>query len=156
MLELLETLLKIDEDAQGLNSLYRIYKGQEKGLDPDPSDLFTALSMVKKYYKDYLDWYEEYADFEVDVEHLPIQQAYKKRLQEIQQALKSKDINQQMIALDNAVNQWHMDFPVIVHLGLEADGTEKEGFEFQNLADNIAKILDRLGRLPKESPYVKK
>jgi len=148
MIRLLENLLRVDEDSAGLKSLYRIYRDQEKGLDPDSSDLFVALSMMKKYYKDYLNWYSDYTDIERYKKELPVIQDYQKRLQEIQQAIRSRDVRKQMIVLDTAVNQWHIDYPVIAHLGME---TEED--ELEDLSDKIAEILDRLGRLPKESPY---
>ena len=148
---LLENLLIINEDTAGLRSLHKIYVGQEKGLDPDPDDLFTALHMMEKYYQDFLEWYV-HIDPERFKKELPVRRDYQKRLMEIQQALKSQDTGKQIIALDNAVNQWHIDYPVIAHLSMQAEDEDDEGY---SIVGKIADILDRLGRLPKESPHAK-
>jgi len=110
--------------------------------------------MMNEYYKDYLKWYAEVAGVERNIEDLPIRQDYQKRMWEVQKALKSTDTKEQMIALDNAINQWHRDYPVIAHFGFAA-AAEEDDPELVDLVNRIAEILNKLGRLPKESPYAK-
>ena len=135
MMDLLEKILQVNEDAKGLSSLYKIYKGQEKGLDPDPVDLFNALYMMEELHKRYL-------------RSFPADETYRRRLQEIQQAFKSRDTGKQIIALDNAVNQFHLRYTDLLHLieEMEEKGVRVEP-ELLDLILDIGGVLERLGRL---------
>ena len=165
MKQLIERLLKIQEtfDRRTIVAIGKVYKDHSRGLDPDPIQVETALLGLKNYYIEYIDWWAQ--GYGRD-ESFKLKMAYTKRLEEIQDSLKSGDSKDQIIALDNAINQWHIDYPVIEHLrmSLEEMGDEefdnggidpKEFEELENLIEDTYSILQSLGRLPKESPYVR-
>jgi len=156
--ELLSRLVLVEGRlSTGIRALHKVYKDQERGLDPDSADVVEALDMLGQYYKEYLEWYDKYkrkGNFAEYMEDLPIRTAYHKRWREIQDALKGRV--DQMIALDNAINQWHRDYPVIAHLSFQIDEDEEvDASELVSMIEDIEKILSALGRLPIESPYVK-
>lgn len=141
------------DESKGLISLLKVYKAHERKIPPEQSDVIEALWMMKEYYEDYINWWKRYrkqygTGYTWD-EPPTLKADYGKRFFEIELALKSKDINQQIITLDNAVNQWHADFPVIHHLAMGAKDDKLE-----EIVDEIETILLRLGKLPKKSPYV--
>lgn len=142
-------------DSSGIKALHKIYFTIEKGLEPREKDIFTALDMLEGYYSDFLQYCEEWTKEDEPKQYkkeLPVIQEYKKRLSEIRSALKSTNEKQMLIALDNAINQWHIDYPVILHLQMEFEGHDDYD-EMCDLTDNIEEILRRLGRLPEEGPY---
>lgn len=149
--QLLEKCLESLKESEvaspsGIQALYKVYHDVERNIDPDPVDIYTALYMMRDYYKEYLDWYSHNS---VRITRdLPIHKAYIKRLSEIEIALDSGDPRESLVALDTAINQWHKDFPVIRHLSFEVEDNRLE-----DLLDSVAEILTRLGRLPKESPF---
>ena len=152
MIELLEKMLLLNEDEAGIRALYKIYHGIERGIDPEKSDVFTALDMMREYYIEYKHWYQKVlrrSDFKRYQKEMPVIQAYLKRLAEINAALVSGDEKEMLVALDSAVNQWHIDFPAIHHIGMEIE----DDLELERILGNIEEILSRLGRLPEESPY---
>jgi len=152
MIELLEKILQLNEDGAGIRALYKIYHGLERGIDPDKADLFTALDMMKGYYIEYLDWYEQVqrkSDLFRYLREKPVRLAYTKRLEEIERALRSRDEKEMLVALDLAVDKWHIDFPAIYHIKMGIEDDPK----LEKIVDDIEEILIRLGKLPKESPY---
>lgn len=151
MNELLNKLIMLNEDTSGLNAAYRVYHCIEQNIDPDRSDVFAALHMMEKYYHDYIIWYNKYVPAEVRAKDKLIMADYRKRLHEIRSALYGANAGEQLVALDTSINQWHRDFPVIAHLGMDQADEDNEGYE---LSWKIAKILQKLGRLPLDSPYV--
>jgi hypothetical protein len=146
----------MDESEKLIRTIYRIYKDHERKLDPEESDLDFALEGLEDYYVEYLEWWDHgYGKGEPK----ELKKAYKDRYNEIVAALSSKDAKGKIVALDNAINQWHMDFPVISHLGFEAEDEDEEQARemgIMALVDDTSEILRRLGRLPEESPYVRR
>jgi hypothetical protein len=129
------------------SSFLKFYHELEKGYDPDDAILFDCLMTLKEYYEDYIDWYDKYPDKrKTDMEVYP---HFKKRLEEINVALESDDIKKKIIAIDNGINQWHLDFPVVWHLWMDAGGENEEGNEWEQVRD----LLINLDKLPSESPY---
>jgi hypothetical protein len=157
VLESLKNILDkevVNEDVSGIKALYSVYHGLERGLDPEKTDLFTALSMMKDYYKEYLRWYDKVIkrrDFKRYSEELPVVIAYQRRLQEVSRALESRNEKEMLVALDMAIGQWHIDYPAIHHIGAEIG----DDLQLENLLVKIEEILFKLGKLPKESPYVR-
>jgi len=144
--------LKESVDYSGVKALYKVYHDIERGIDPSPENVFEALYMMKGYYKGYLEWYDKYEQDKIEDEE--IYKAYRKRLQEIQSAIIRKDPGEALVALDNAVNQWHRDFPALGHLVMDIDDPEsRRGLQLDKWLEEVRQILTKLGRLPEESPY---
>jgi ACT domain-containing protein len=139
----------IDEkvSVEGLRKLLRVYQYYEEGKEPNRLDVISSLEMLKSYYEEFVPWFKKIESR--DEKEKLLFSHYEDRLNEIISALESGDKKEQIIALDNAINQWHIDYPVIAHLGMEAEDTEGA-----ILSDDIASILSRLGRLPEHSPYI--
>ena len=141
--ELFERIFRLDESEETIRAVYKVYKDHERGLDPEEVDLDVALRGLERYYVDYINWWERGAG-RSDPGNL--KKAYRDRLRD------------KVIALDNAINQWHVDYPVIAHLEMELELEGDEDYLDQELMDaieNTTEILRRLGRLPEESPYVR-
>jgi len=147
MNELLGKLLHVNEDAAGVNALYRVYHDVERDIDPSPEDVFTALHMMQEYYVDYLHWYDK-GPVKTRREDKMIIEDYRKRLREVTAAMGGRDLGGMLVALDTAINQWHRDYPVIAHLNMD-----QEDEELESVVDKVAEILIKLGRLSKSSPY---
>jgi hypothetical protein len=163
---LFEVLARTDFDAHrgAMTSLLRVYKAHEQGDDPKPeaADLDNSLALLAAYYKFYYDFYNDYVS---GVTTIPIsmQELYDDYLpvyKDIQKALSSTDLNVKSIALDNGINMWHIDWPVIKHLmadantaGIASRVSKKQSQELAKLGKEIWAILKRLGRLPKDTPY---
>ena len=146
--------VRLDESEKTLRTIYRIYKDQERGLDPEESDLDIALEGMEKYYRDYLDYWKKGLEKRTPAK---LKQDFQKRYNEIVSAISSGSFKDKVIALDNGINQWHMDYPVLSHLGFEAELEDEEGIsDTLDLTADIEDLLTRLGRLPKESPYIRK
>ena len=52
--ELYEQLFGLDESEKTIRTIYKIYKDQERRLDPEIGDLDIALEGLEGYYRDYL------------------------------------------------------------------------------------------------------
>lgn len=148
MNELLDNLMRLNEDDAGVKALWRVYHDVEQNIDPDPTDVFTAIDMMEHYYHDYLVWYQRHSSAAVREEDKIIIGEYRKRLTELRVSKGSRDPGEMLVTLDTAVNQWHRDFPAITHMMMGADDDESEA-----LLDKVAQILVKLGRLPPKSPY---
>ena len=129
-------------------SFMKFYKDQERGLQPDDHVIMDCLMILANYYADYLQWYEDHPSRQIEQEG--IVKDFTKQLMNIRKAIVSHDVQEQIIAIDQGINQWHHDYPVVAHLAMEAgyddDMAEEEWFE-------VADLLNRLGRLPEKSPY---
>lgn len=140
-----------------VQAIYKIYKDHERGLEPDLTDLDKALDGMYEYYKSYIEWWgKSYGREEGRGTSLKLD--YRKRLIEIIGALNSDSKRRKIIALDNAINQWHIDYPVIQHLSMAAGDEfemEEDVKQFRQMIDDTEELLIRLGKLPKKSPYVK-
>ena len=151
--ELFEKMFRLDENEKLIRTIYKIYKDHERGLDPDESDLDIALEGMEAYYREYISWWTKgYGK----AEPINLKKAYHDRHDEIVDALASKSRREKIIAVDNAINQWHVDYPVIGHLEMEAAMDDEEGEreeEMEQIVTDTMEILKRLGRLPEESPY---
>jgi hypothetical protein len=127
------------------SSFLKFYKEIERGYNPDNAILFDCLMTLREYYTDYLKWYKKYPK-SPDREVIP---DFTKRLQEIQIALRSDDVKKKIIAIDNGINQWHIDFPVVGHFDLDDENGSEKWWE-------IEELLRKLGKLPEKSPYKRK
>jgi len=154
--ELFERIFRIDEGERTIRAIYRVYKDHERGTIPDTYDLYTALEGMKSYYSEYMEWWDQGCG---KTEPKELKKAYRDRYDEIVSALSSREVKDKIIALDNAINQWHMDYPVIAHLEMKAGEVMDDALlapEIQKLFDDTYEILRRLGRLPEESPYIRR
>ena len=152
---LFEKVFRLDENEKVIRTIYKIYKDEEKGFEPEVDDLDVALEGMEEYYSEYLDWWKKgYGKREP----AKLKRDYNKRYNEIVHALQSDSLKDKIIALDNAINQWHIDYPALVHLQMDAEeeAEEEDITELSDIIDDIEEILRRLGRLSEESPYVRR
>ena len=116
---------------------------------PDDATLWECLHLLEKYYTDYIRWYKRVRPKLRDGEQLLIQD-YNLRLADIIAAQTSDDNQKKIQAIDNGINQWHIDYPVIAHLEMDLDDEAPgENTEWEELTN----ILIKLGKLAKKSPY---
>lgn len=133
------------------SAFLKFYNELGRRYNPDDAVLFDCLMTLKEYYESYLKWYEDFpAQKKTDVEVVP---QFEKRLKEILVALQSDDSKRKIIAIDNGINQWHIDLPIIRHLQLGCDDggdafkpEEKEWLEVEDL-------LIKLGRIKREPQF---
>ena len=80
------------------------------------------------YYEEYLDWYLKYKlKSQLSMEELRIVDQYGRRRNELRRAISSQQIPELITAIDNAINQVHVDYPVLYHLELQiGDDIEKK------------------------------
>jgi hypothetical protein len=132
------------------SSFIKFYQELKRGYNPDNATLFDCLTTLKEYYEDYLRWWDKYPNKKkVYIEVYP---HFKKRLQEINVALNSDDVRLKIIAIDNGISQWHIDFPVVWHLWMDYGDSENEEEE-QNEWEEVRDLLINLDKLPSYSPY---
>jgi hypothetical protein len=132
--------------------LLRFYHAAEKGFNPDKEDAIESALILIEYYEEYLKWYDnvydktsyDMADKKV---YAKIRNDYSDRLYNLRIAIHRNSLPLLITAVDNGINQWHIDFPAIKHLNMEF-GDETDVFE------KVMDILFRLERLPKKSPYI--
>ena len=140
------------------SSFLKFYEELKRGYNPDNAILFDCLTILKEYYESYFrDWYDKYPDKRMeDRELLP---HFKKRLQEINIALESDNVKRKIIAIDNGINQWHIDYPVAYHLQMSAEAasddddiTSPANIEISQWYQ-VEQLLSKLGKRPSKSPY---
>ena len=134
------------------SSFLKFYNELRRGYDPDDATLFDCLMTLKEYYESYMQWYEDFPNHKkTDVEVIP---HFQNRLKEIILALQSEDKKKKIIAIDNGINQWHIDMPMIRHLQMGCeDGGEDIGPEEKEWME-VEDLLIKLGKLvPGRGPY---
>lgn len=143
------------------SSFLKFYNELARGYNPDKAVIWDCLKTLQEYYRDYIGWYQAYPNKQKeDKEVYPL---FIKRLQEIERALRMGDDEEstkwKIIAVDNGINQWHIDYPVVYHLQMDAeahsDDDDMESPENIEIAKwfEVGDLLDKLGKLPKKSPY---
>lgn len=142
-MKLSEIKVLLESDA---NVFLRFYNAFERGVEPDETIVFDALSILEDYFVDYLKWYNKRP--EKKQKEMRVYNDFAKRLIEVRNAMKSKNIQEMITAVDNGINQWHIDYPVVAHLSLGAEDDEQE-----EKWDEMFSVLRRLGRIPEQSPY---
>jgi len=88
--------------------LKRIYETQAKGLEPDLEDLLDVATELYFQYQKFVETFTEREE--------PVIGDLVKRYEELFHALREEDPKKLMIAIDNAINQVHIDLPVLLHL----------------------------------------
>ena len=147
----------INEGFRHINSFTRLYKDIERGVSYellDSSDLYNALIDLKEYYEDYMKWYDKYTDYnKLSKEEQQVVLNFKKRLIEINKALQNKNKTEKIIAIDNGINELHVDFPVLRHMGMSVtthleddDEIEKAEEEMQLFLEVIERLLIKQGK----------
>ena len=135
------------------SAFLKFYNEIERGYDPNNFIIFDCLMTLKEYYESYMKWYNKYPEKKAtDIELIP---HFQKRLREIKVALQSDDVKKKIIAIDNGINQWHIDMPIIRHLQMGCrDGGEDIGPEEREWMD-VEDLLSKLGKLTPEKlgPY---
>jgi len=145
--------------SSGIKAIYKVYRDiLLERPNIDENNLWTALDAMKDFYENYLKWHTDIflnkgTDYITkNTVYLTIASEFAERKNEIERAFKSHDEKQMLVALDNAVGQWHNDYPVIYHLWLEysktlddPDTTEAQGIE--DLIFEVKEILDVLNKL---------
>lgn len=127
----------------------KFYQAARYGIDPDPAIVFDCLLILKVYYIDYLHWYKNVCDPKMFKKEVRVYNDFSKRLDQINIALDSDSLKRQIIAVDDGINQWHIDYPVIAHLEMEDEDEERSMNEWGDVVD----ILRALGKLAPETPY---
>jgi len=142
--------------TSGIKAIYRIYTAIERGRSPIEKDIFSALDTLEAYYSTFLKYNDDIQDeweAEMYKKELPVTNLWKNRLLEIRDALRSRNTDQMLIALDNAINQWHIDVHILQHLEWEFEAHPKYE-EMCTLLSSIQEILTRLGKFSEEAPYI--
>lgn len=136
-----------------INFYKQIGKGdwRRSGHMPDDATIWECLVTLQKYYTEYLQWYARVRPKLRPKEDIVIGQ-YQRRLQQIKQAIQSDDKNYQIKAIDDGINQWHIDYPVLAHLEMEAEGDDKLDNPDEKEWHELYTILTSLGKLSKQSP----
>ena len=136
------------------SSFLKFYHDIERGYDPNKAVIFECLMTLKEFYEDYFLWYKKYKTPSQKQEEWRILRDFSKRLREIKIALESNDVKKQIIAVDNGINQWHIDFPIVWHLWMNA-GKRSGGHRTADQVEweEVQDLLISLGRLSPESPY---
>lgn len=152
-----EFVLLSESNVTPFLKFYRtVGKGDWKTAhQPDDAVLWECLTILEKYYREYLQWYAKVRPKLRPREDIVISQ-YHQRHRELTQALQSSDPQVKMQAIDNGINQWHIDFPAIYHLEMEAEGNDDEdGMSKEEQKDwhELSDILVKLGKLSTESPH---
>lgn len=89
-----------------------------RGYNPDKAVVWDCLMTLRDYYRDDISWYQAYPrkkheDREVYPHSI-------KQPQEIERALRMGDDEEatkwKIIAVDNGIGRWHIDYPVVYHL----------------------------------------
>jgi len=155
-------LARFSVSAGNIRSIQRFYHAFSRGTTPDIADAFDAATTLRNYFAEYLRWYREVWDKthrgygtngnDVD-ENNRVRVAYSQRLSELDKAIESSDLKKLIVAVDNGVNQWHLDYPVIAHLRMEYEAHDDVPQEMEPIFDDIVNMLRSLGRLPEQSPY---
>lgn len=140
------------------SSFLKFYEELKRGYNPSDAILFDCLITLKEYYESYFkDWYDKYPNkTQEDREVIP---HFKARLQEIKVAIDSDDVKRKIIAIDNGINQWHIDYPVAYHLQMDAESksddddiTSPANVEISKWFE-VDELLSKLGKRPSKSPY---
>jgi len=134
------------------SSFMKFYNELQREYIPDNAILFDCLMTLKEYYEEYLRYYKEVKKPHEKQEEWKVIRDFSNRLKEIKIALDSDDIRKKIIAIDNGINQWHIDFPVVHHKWMEAGSDDEESEESYGW-EEVEDLLIVLGKLPTESPY---
>ena len=109
-----------------LNKLHQVYKEQQEGIKPDHALLFDVVFDLHKYFSTMEPRKREYTNVPAGVQFEmtgeTIREAYESRAKELESALSSKDEQQMMIAIDNAINTFHRMESALSHIHLEGEG----------------------------------
>jgi hypothetical protein len=138
-----------------LNNVYKLYNDIEKNISSPKSLLFDIAYDLRKYYLEYIKWYDKYKDKIKEDNNGLVYSDYNKRYNELNNAITNNNYAQLLEAIDNAINQWHIDFPVIKHLEFILGKNSEEGEDFSDISFKVSEILNRLGRLQKLSNYTR-
>lgn len=130
---------------------------RRSGHVPDDATLWECLTILENYYSKYINWYTKVKPKLRTHEDIVIDN-YRRRLFQIKNALESNDVNEKIKAIDDAINQWHIDCAVIHHLKFAADDLAKEqGKKLTSAQEKewteLSDILFSLGKMPEEAPY---
>ena len=139
-----------------IRKILKVYKLIDQGkIDIiRDSDLNDALMEMFAYYDDYLKWYKKHgydpqrqgeAAMSEGKTEADIVKDFKQRYRELLDAIRSGDHNQKLYALDRAIDQVHVDMPVLMHiteLGAPDDGSEAGEQKFFEIADELIDTLD--------------
>ena len=143
-------------DLEPLIRIYRLIE-QDRIYSIREDDIQAAISALYTYYDEYIDWYKKYEDTRKEVleqregeaskslgkNAWDVYQDFLKRRKELAAASSSSDRNFQLFAIDNAINQVHVDFPVIVHLTTMQDWMETAADE-KNMEEQARSLLDAM------------
>jgi len=138
----------------------KFYHAFSRGSLPDKEIVIECLMILEQYYREYLEWYSDHPERILGYEQ--VYEDFTRQYKNIQRSIKSEMLTHMIAAVDTGINQWHHDYPVIAHLGMEVkfgdkeDISDKEYNTAEGIAGKVYDILVGLGRLPKESPYIPK
>jgi hypothetical protein len=121
---------------------------------PDDACLWECLHALEFYYEDFLRWYEANPKRCHRPNEERLIQDFQKRLTMIKVALRSNDVQLKMRAIDDGINQWHIDFPVIAHLEIDETGDFEHHKPVNKDFNELYSILKSLGKFADKSPYI--
>ena len=144
------------EESSDYRPFLKFYKAFERKIIPDTHIIDECLYIMEEYYDDYIKWYDKYGTRRTSDKK--IYKDYRIQLDDIRRAIRSSDIGKKIETVDTAINRWHHDYPVVVHMAMQA----LQETEDDDLADEmeegwykVSDVLKALGRLPEQSPYKK-
>ena len=153
-------------EATGLGSILHIYREFAKGFKAEQMNidhLDNAIGYLYRYYKEYIEWYHKHGrDWDVhDSSTLEkkVYKEYNERKNELKKASEPSTRPQEKLqAIDNGINQLHMDYPMIGHLYMDIDDSEPEGEaamkEYEELLNLLTELLHAQGKLPPKGGYL--
>jgi predicted transcriptional regulator len=160
----LEYIINEGFTASDIGAILKVYRDFASGLshrEMDDALLDRALQALKTYYSDYIDWNRKYAAHKKDELNMKVKRDYVRRYNEIASALESFDKQKKLIAIDNGINQLHIDYPVLGHMqfhiyDIEDDDPEnatQAQKDFDELFDTLTELLQRQGKTMPEGGY---
>ena len=158
-------MIRMIKERKDIGVILNVYKSLEKGVPPDPRDLDKAVEYMYDFYEEYLQWYEDTKSYRRSDMEFRVYKEFENRYNELESALfnSSAPFTLKVTALDNAINQLHIDYPVLAHLQMDivdlADEYEDDSYledqesKFNMLIKSLETILKRQGKVIPSSGY---
>jgi restriction endonuclease len=149
-------------EATGLGSILHIYREFAKGFNAEQMNidhLDNAIRYLYRYYWEYIDWYKNHGNQFKNILEKKVHKEYTDRKNELEKALSpSTKAREKLQAIDNGINQLHMDYPMIAHLYMDIDDSEPEGEaamkEYEELLNLLTELLHAQGKKPPRGGYL--
>ncbi len=144
--------------ASTISIINSIYKSIEEGKTADEipeKKLDIALNAVSEYYQQ-IDWARTEGEVPKAISD-KIDKEYEERQTELLRALASNSNGEKLIALDNGINQLHIDYPALVHMFnlamFSAKDEQKVESKLYDLLDTLDRLLSAQGKELPQTGY---